>query len=69
MFKADLTFLYRSFKSLSSWLTRSFLLYISSSNNFFWHCSYVKEVPKVALATLKRKNLGMTATGLELTAT
>ena len=60
MFKANFMLLYWSFESLSSWLTRSFLLYISSRNNFFWHRLYVKEVRKVALATLKRKNLGMT---------
>ena len=60
MFKADFTFLYRSFEPLSSWLTRRFLLYVSSLNNFFWHCFYVKEVRKVTLPTLKRKNLGKT---------
>ena len=56
MFKANFTLLYRSFESLSSWLPRSFLFYTSSRNNLFWHRLYVKEVRKVALATLKRLN-------------
>ena len=65
-FEADFTFLYRSFESLSRWLTRSFLLHISSRNKFFWHCLYVKEVRKVALAISKHKNLGMTLWSLQI---
>ena len=54
-FKAYFRFLYRIFESLSNWLIRSILSYISSRNNFFWDRLYVKEVRKVALATLKVK--------------
>ena len=60
MFKANFTFLYRIFESLSSWLIRSFLLYISSRNDIFRHHLYVKEIRKVALAALNCKNLRMT---------
>ena len=64
MFKADFTF-YREVLNLYQANKTHF---ISSCNNFFWHRLYVQEVCKIALVTLKHKNLEMTLWSSQMTA-